>query len=98
MVFLASDEAGLLTVKLCRSMATDISQSNPGSTYSQTVPCRRFPRVNEPDYLAGADAAGLVLGARVPIILTSRADSLKVRLASAALAKLVGLERTKSPA
>ncbi|TDT99582.1 MULTISPECIES: bifunctional enoyl-CoA hydratase/phosphate acetyltransferase [Azorhizobium] len=39
-------------------------------------------------YLAGADAAGLVLGARVPIILTSRADSLRVRLASVALAKL----------
>ena len=33
-------------------------------------------------YLAGADAAGLVLGARAPIILTSRSDSLKVRLAS----------------
>jgi phosphate acetyltransferase len=42
---------------------------------------------------AGADGAGLVLGARVPIILTSRADSLRVRLASAALAKLVA-ERT----
>ena len=40
-------------------------------------------------YLAGADAAGLVLGARVPIVLTSRADALKVRLASAALAKLI---------
>jgi phosphate acetyltransferase len=39
-------------------------------------------------YLAGADAAGLVLGARVPVILTSRSDSQKVRLASAALAKL----------
>jgi phosphate acetyltransferase len=39
-------------------------------------------------YLAGADAAGLVLGARVPIILTSRSDALKVRLASVALAKL----------
>jgi phosphate acetyltransferase len=39
-------------------------------------------------YLAGADAAGLVLGARVPIILTSRADSLRVRIASVALAKL----------
>jgi phosphate acetyltransferase len=39
-------------------------------------------------YFAGADAAGLVLGARLPIILTSRADSLRVRLASAALAKL----------
>jgi phosphate acetyltransferase len=40
-------------------------------------------------YFAGADAAGLVLGARVPIILTSRADSAKARTASAALAKLV---------
>lgn len=34
-------------------------------------------------YLGGADAAGLVVGARVPIILTSRADSLRVRLAAA---------------
>ena len=42
-------------------------------------------------YLAGADAAGLVLGARTPIILTSRSDSPKVRLASAALAKLVAV-------
>jgi phosphate acetyltransferase len=39
-------------------------------------------------YLGGADAAGLVLGARLPIILTSRADSLRARLASVALAKL----------
>jgi len=44
-------------------------------------------------YFAGADAAGLVLGARVPIILTSRADSLKTRVASAALAKLVAMRR-----
>ena len=44
-------------------------------------------------YLAGADAAGLVLGARTPIILTSRSDSPKVRLASAALAKLVAMRR-----
>ena len=44
-------------------------------------------------YFAGADAAGLVLGARVPIILTSRADSLKTRIASAALAKLVASRR-----
>jgi phosphate acetyltransferase len=39
-------------------------------------------------YFAGATAAGLVLGARVPIVLTSRADSLSTRIASAALAKL----------
>jgi phosphate acetyltransferase len=40
-------------------------------------------------YLAGADAAGLVMGAAVPIILTSRSDSGWARLASCALARLV---------
>jgi phosphotransacetylase/acyl dehydratase len=40
-------------------------------------------------YLAGAESAGIVLGARVPIALTSRADSVRSRLASAALLKLV---------
>jgi phosphotransacetylase len=45
------------------------------------------------DYLAGAAAAGIVLGARVPIILTSRADSVKERLASCALAKCVVANR-----
>ena len=40
-------------------------------------------------FLAGADAAGIVLGARVPIILTSRADSLLTRLASCAVAALI---------
>ena len=39
-------------------------------------------------YLAGAEAAGVVLGARVPIILTSRADDAKTRIASAAIAAL----------
>jgi phosphate acetyltransferase len=39
-------------------------------------------------FLAGADAAGIVLGARVPIILTSRADNLRTRLASCAVAAL----------
>ncbi|MCA1907667.1 MAG: bifunctional enoyl-CoA hydratase/phosphate acetyltransferase [Magnetospirillum sp.] len=39
-------------------------------------------------YLADADAAGIVLGARVPIVLTSRADSAKARLASCAVAVL----------
>ena len=37
-------------------------------------------------YLADSDTAGLVMGARVPIILTSRADSAKSRLASCAVA------------
>ena len=40
-------------------------------------------------FLANADSAGLVLGARVPIILTSRADSVRSRIASCAVAMLV---------
>jgi phosphate acetyltransferase len=40
-------------------------------------------------FLSGADAAGIVLGARVPIVLTSRADNLLTRLASCAVAVLV---------
>lgn len=39
-------------------------------------------------FLARADAAGIVLGARVPIILTSRADSIRTRLASCAVAAI----------
>jgi phosphate acetyltransferase len=39
-------------------------------------------------FLAKADAAGIVLGARVPIILTSRADSVRSRMASCAVAVL----------
>lgn len=41
-------------------------------------------------YVGGGDCAGLVLGAQVPVILTSRADSLQARLASVALAVLAG--------
>jgi phosphate acetyltransferase len=44
-------------------------------------------------FLAGADAAGIVLGAKVPIILTSRADSVMTRLASCAVAALVASVR-----
>jgi phosphotransacetylase/acyl dehydratase len=40
-------------------------------------------------FLAGADAAGVVVGARVPIILTSRADSARARIASCAVAVLM---------
>ena len=40
-------------------------------------------------FLAGADAAGIVLGTRVPIMLTSRADSVMARLASCAVAVLL---------
>jgi phosphate acetyltransferase len=47
-------------------------------------------------FLAQADAAGIVLGARVPIILTSRADSLLTRLASCAVAVLIVAARRKS--
>ena len=44
-------------------------------------------------FMAGADAAGIVLGARVPIILTSRADSVMTRMASCAVASMVAQAR-----
>ncbi|PLT92417.1 phosphate acetyltransferase [Sinorhizobium medicae] len=44
-------------------------------------------------FLAHADAAGIVLGARVPIVLTSRADSVRTRLASCAVASLFAARR-----
>ncbi|MCW8806523.1 MAG: bifunctional enoyl-CoA hydratase/phosphate acetyltransferase [Rhodanobacter sp.] len=48
-------------------------------------------------FLAGADAAGIVMGARVPIILTSRADSSRTRIASCAVAVLVARSRAGKP-
>jgi phosphotransacetylase/acyl dehydratase len=47
-------------------------------------------------FMSGADAAGIVLGARIPIILTSRADSLRTRLASAAVAVLIAHARRQT--
>lgn len=48
-------------------------------------------------FLANADSAGMVLGAKVPVILTSRADSVRSRIASCAVAKLVAHARRANP-
>ena len=47
-------------------------------------------------FLAGADSAGLVLGARVPVILTSRADSVRSRIASCGVAMLAAHARRRN--
>ena len=47
-------------------------------------------------FLAKADSAGIVLGAKVPVILTSRADSLRSRVASCAVAVLAAHSRRKA--
>jgi phosphotransacetylase len=47
-------------------------------------------------FLANADAAGIVLGARVPIILTSRADTVRARMASCAVAVLLAHARRQA--
>ena len=44
-------------------------------------------------YFAGADSAGIVVGARVPVALTSRADNVRMRIGSAAVAKLLAHRR-----
>ena|SRR5262245_4177455 len=49
-------------------------------------PCHATSLAKHLTFLSGADAATIVLGARVPIILTSRANNLRTRMASAAVA------------
>ncbi|MGH7800784.1 MAG: bifunctional enoyl-CoA hydratase/phosphate acetyltransferase [Thermodesulfobacteriota bacterium] len=49
-------------------------------------------------FMANADAAGIVLGARVPIVLTSRADSGRSRIASCAIAALIADARRRADA
>jgi phosphate acetyltransferase len=49
-------------------------------------------------FMAKADTAGIVLGARVPIILTSRADSVRSRMASCAAAVLYADARRRTAA
>ena len=48
------------------------------------------------EYLAEAEAAGIVVGARVPIVLTSRSDSARTRLASSAIAVLLAHARRRA--
>jgi phosphate acetyltransferase len=49
------------------------------------------------EYLGGAQVSGIVLGARVPIILTSRADKTLARLSSCAIALMLARHREKPP-
>jgi len=44
-------------------------------------------------YLAGAEGAGIVLGTRVPVVLTSRADTVRTRLTSTAVMTLIAHAR-----
>jgi phosphate acetyltransferase len=52
--------------------------------------------VKQLSFLANADSAGIVLGARVPIVLTSRADPIRARIASCAVAMLVAHRRLQT--
>ena len=49
------------------------------------------------EYLGGAASAGIVIGAKVPIVLTSRADSRESRMASCAVALLLALRYRTQP-
>ena len=51
--------------------------------------CPANPLAKNLTFISKADAAGIVLGARVPIILTSRADNVRSRMASCAVAMLL---------
>ena len=76
----------------------DRPRPSPGARTCSSSPTSR-PATCSPracSMLAHADAAGIVLGAKVPIILTSRADSVMARLASCAVASLVAQTRRES--
>ena len=82
-----------------------ITSTVAGDADILVVPCIEAGNMlaKELEYLAAAEAAGIVLGARVPIILTSRADNTCSRIASAALAILTVVgektrKATKNPA
>ncbi len=49
------------------------------------------------EYMGHADSAGIVMGARVPVVLTSRSDSRRTRLASCAIAQLLALRYRMTP-
>jgi phosphate acetyltransferase/phosphate butyryltransferase len=49
------------------------------------------------EYLGGASSAGIVMGARVPVVLTSRSDTCESRIASCALAVLVAHRNRAAP-
>ena len=49
------------------------------------------------EFLGGAESAGIVMGARVPIVLTSRSDSRTTRLASCAIALMLAERRRAAP-
>ena len=76
-----------------RSRASD--RRSPAIPTSCSCPISRPGNIlaKQLTFLANADSAGLVLGARVPIILTSRADSVRSRIASCAVAMLAAHAR-----
>jgi phosphate butyryltransferase len=64
------------------------AQSKPGAKVVGSLALGRANVLGVPGFVARAEAAGLVLGAKAPVMLTSRADNDRARLVSRALAHL----------
>ena len=79
-----------------RAFAPRSRAGRRSSSFPTSRPGTCSPRILT--FLAKADAAGIVLGARVPIILTSRADSVRARMASCAVAVLYADVRRRTAA
>ena len=78
-------------VSIVAAKTKGIVPRSPGSADILVVPDLEAGNMlaKQLEYLADAQAAGMVLGARVPIVLTSRADTAQTRLASCAIALLM---------
>ena len=88
----------LMSAGYCRKVPTEQTGTSNGHANILVVPDLEAGNMlaKSLSFLAGADAAGIVLGARVPDILTSRADSLLTRLASCAVAVQVARMRREA--
>ena len=93
---LAFDNA--IDLEAARIKGITVRGRRPGADPGGSRPRGRQHAGQEFAYFAKADGAGIVLGARVPIVLTSRADSARARMASCAVAALYAhARRQKAP-
>ena len=87
-VYVRVDLSNMMSVAFPQALPYGLRQANYGQS--------SMSEMASLEYLAGAQIAGIVLGARVPIVLTSRTDKAPARLVSCAIARLLARNNARS--
>jgi prolipoprotein diacylglyceryltransferase len=87
-VYVRVDLSNMMSVAFPQALPYGLRQANYGQS--------SMSEMASLEYLAGAQIAGIVLGARVPMVLTSRADKAPARLVSCAIARLLARNNARS--